>query len=126
MNHVTAVGYVASILSSIQLLPQFIQVCKNNSTQGLSIGMIYIVIVAQICWAYYGIKTKSAPLWLSCVPPFILSVWILKIHYSDNQNSTNTSNKTENENYSSCVIFLMTCFSTSCLCGFNNFMASLI
>lgn len=86
MDNVVLIGYVASFLSSIQFLPQVNQARRTHSIQGVSIFTIVIVIIAQICWIYYGINQRVPPVWLSATAILIMASYLLVVGITQNKN----------------------------------------
>lgn len=51
----TIVGIVASVCIAANLLPQLIKLLKEKQAEGLSIGMLVILLIGQALWIAYGV-----------------------------------------------------------------------
>ena len=76
------VGYIASLLSVINQLPQAIKVFKTKDTNSISITMYILMIACISAWLWYGILLSNAPIiWangLGLIP--ICYIFAVKLH----------------------------------------------
>lgn len=59
MNLETIVGLIASIISASTMIPQLIKIIKEKKAEGLSKGMLFIIIIGLSVWIYYGVLKKD-------------------------------------------------------------------
>lgn len=55
MNAETLIGILASIFTSIALLPQLIKIVKEKSSEGISYLMLSSLMLGLSLWIYYGV-----------------------------------------------------------------------
>lgn len=76
---IEVIGYAAATLSTIAFLPQVIQTIKTQRTKDISLGMYTIIVLASICWIYYGITKNAPPIYLTNICVFVLSAIVLAL-----------------------------------------------
>jgi MtN3 and saliva related transmembrane protein len=76
-------GYIAGVLTTSSLLPQFFKSWKSKSTKDLSYGMILILFFGVLLWAIYGISIHSLPVIIfnTLTVIFSFSLLLLKLKY---------------------------------------------
>jgi MtN3 and saliva related transmembrane protein len=62
MYSITAVGYIALIVTSLAWLPQVMKTMKTKSTKDLSLGTFALLFTGAILWLVYGIYINDRPL----------------------------------------------------------------
>jgi len=81
MTTVESVGYLASLLSVINQIPQAIKVFRSKDTHSISIVMYFLVVFCLTMWMLYGVLLHDGPLvWanaLSLIP--ITYIFSMKI-----------------------------------------------
>ena len=81
MTTVESVGYLASLLSIINQIPQAIKVFRSKDTHSISIVMYFLVVLCLTMWMLYGVLLHDGPLvWanlLSLIP--ITYIFSMKI-----------------------------------------------
>ncbi len=77
MIYVELIGYVATTLSIISFVPQFMKSWKTKSTKDVSFQMYFIFTVSQVLWLVYGTLIHSWPLAIANAIIFSLSLAIL-------------------------------------------------
>ena len=81
MTTVESVGYLASLLSVINQIPQAIKVFRSKDTHSISIVMYFLVVLCLTMWMAYGVLLHDGPLvWanvLSLIP--IIYIFSMKI-----------------------------------------------
>ncbi|NGX34750.1 MAG: Sugar transporter SemiSWEET [Candidatus Anoxychlamydiales bacterium] len=77
------IGSIASLTSTISLIPQIFQTYKSKSVADLSLLMLINFFVCSICWVIYGITLKATSVWITNIIMLIFSALliILKIKY---------------------------------------------
>ncbi|NGX32989.1 MAG: Sugar transporter SemiSWEET [Candidatus Anoxychlamydiales bacterium] len=78
------IGSIASITSTISLIPQLLQTYKTKSVADLSLLMLVNFLICSICWVIYGIILKAGSVWITNIIMLIFSALliILKIKYN--------------------------------------------
>jgi MtN3 and saliva related transmembrane protein len=56
------IGIIAGILTGVSLLPQLIKIIKEKKADGLSYGMLAVLLAGLAGWIWYGILKKDKPL----------------------------------------------------------------
>ena len=81
MTVVESVGFMASLLSVINQIPQAIKVFRSKDTHSISIVMYFLVVLCLTMWMLYGVLLHDGPLvWanlLSLIP--ITYIFSMKI-----------------------------------------------
>ena len=82
-NALEILGYVAGVLTTTSLLPQFLKNWKTKSTKDLSYGMPLILCLGVFFWTIYGIFIGSLPVVIfnSITLVFSFTLLMLKIKY---------------------------------------------
>ncbi len=62
MTYVETVGFLASLLSVINQIPQAIKVFRSQDTHSISLVMYCLVVICITMWMVYGILLKDGPL----------------------------------------------------------------
>jgi MtN3 and saliva related transmembrane protein len=86
---VTLLGMLATVLSTISLIPQIIEIYRKKSADGVSFFMLVAFFIGAICWISYGVLTSSYAIVFANVIFLICSSWMifLKFHFK-NKNKT--------------------------------------
>jgi MtN3 and saliva related transmembrane protein len=81
MTYVETVGFLASLLSVLNQLPQAIKVFRSKDTHSISLVMYCIVVACITLWMVYGILLHDAPLiWANALSLFpITYIFIMKL-----------------------------------------------
>jgi MtN3 and saliva related transmembrane protein len=76
-------GYTATTISIVSLIPQIIKTWKSKSTADLSLGMYILGSLGVLFWVLYGVSLSSIQLIItnSVVLLCSLFILILKIKY---------------------------------------------
>ena len=76
-------GYIATIMTVLYLLPQVIKTWKSRSTGDISLGMYILGSLGALFWILYGVMLSSIQLMLTNIIVLISSLIILvfKIRY---------------------------------------------
>ncbi len=88
---VVFIGFIATLTSTISLLPQLYQTYKSKKVEDLSIYMLINFIICSICWMIYGFLTNAMSVLVTNVIMTICSIVLLifKIRYSKNGRENN-------------------------------------
>ena len=81
MTYVETVGFLASLLSVINQIPQAIKVYRSKDTHSISLVMYCLVVICITMWMVYGILLKDGPLiWANVLSLFpITYIFIMKL-----------------------------------------------
>ena len=81
MTSVETVGFLASLLSVINQIPQAIKVFRSQDTHSISLLMYCLVVICITMWMVYGILLKDGPLiWANVLSLFpITYIFIMKL-----------------------------------------------
>ncbi len=74
---VTAIGFIAFLLTFLIQLPQAIKVYKTKHTSDLSIWTYIILTAACSSWLIYGLLKGDLAIWTSNGIGLIIAVYIL-------------------------------------------------
>ena len=88
MDKVLLLGYFATIINTIFLLPQIYKIYITNHTEWLSLNMYCLYLIGGILWLLYAILINNYPLIISTGISIILSVYII-CKITDNKNNKN-------------------------------------
>jgi MtN3 and saliva related transmembrane protein len=55
----TVIGYLASTLTIISLLPQLVKIILYKSAKDVSLESYFLFILVEILWLYYGVKRRE-------------------------------------------------------------------
>ena len=62
MHHLTAIGMLAGILTTLAFIPQATRVWRTRSTADISLGMFAMMCAGVLLWLVYGIMLSDIPL----------------------------------------------------------------
>ncbi len=65
MDIYQTIAMVAGAMIIFTTLPQLIKITKTKEVEDLSLGMFFILIIAEVLWLYYGFHIKDLPLILT-------------------------------------------------------------
>lgn len=81
-------GFAANIMSNVAFLPQIVKSYRSKRVEDLSIGMVALLFITQLCWIGYAIPLHAEQLWISSsieiglLSPIIL-IWLrYTTHYN--------------------------------------------
>jgi MtN3 and saliva related transmembrane protein len=83
MDNLELIGYCATTLGSIQLIPEIAKALKTHHLRDLSWGMLSLMLSSSILWIIYGTASHTTPLAISSSMNFIfgLTLAVLKVRY---------------------------------------------
>ncbi|MBI4836019.1 MAG: hypothetical protein HY817_02050 [Candidatus Abawacabacteria bacterium] len=83
MIHWEVVGFIASILGSIQLIPEVLAAYKSKQLTDIAWGMLFLTTTSAALWLVYALQFQLWPVLISAVVNFImgLSLVSLKVRY---------------------------------------------
>lgn len=59
--NIEIIGFLATIISTISLLPLIINIIKKGKTEGLIYTRLGIELLASLLWLIYGLHKKTYP-----------------------------------------------------------------
>lgn len=59
VNLTTVIGLLASILTSVSLLPQLLKISKEKKAGDISLAMLAILFSGLSLWVYYGVLKED-------------------------------------------------------------------
>jgi MtN3 and saliva related transmembrane protein len=71
------VGIGAGILTGISLLPQLIKVIREKTTEGISLGMLFVLLSGLAGWVWYGILKEDYPIIITNSFSFLTNLAII-------------------------------------------------
>ena len=78
------VGFIAGILTSINIIPQIIRSIKTKKVEDVSLWMFIIYDIGLILWVTYGIMILSYPIMImdgiACLSSLLMTY--IKIRYN--------------------------------------------
>lgn len=80
------VGIVAGIFTGVSLLPQLIKIIKEKKAEGVSYGMLLILLTGLAGWVYYGWLREDYPVIITNAFSFMVNVLVIlfSIKYKSN------------------------------------------
>lgn len=80
------VGYIATAMSTIKLIPEIIKALKTHHLKDIAWGMLLLMSTADGMWLIYGIHLQEMPLILDGILNFSMGIMLiyLKFHYTKN------------------------------------------
>jgi MtN3 and saliva related transmembrane protein len=55
-------GFSAATCTTLAYAPQFVKVWRTRSTEDISLGMFFVMVLGVMLWLLYGLFTGDAPL----------------------------------------------------------------
>lgn len=77
MDHVTIIGMLAAVCTTISFFPQVYKIYKTKHARDLSLPMYSIFSAGVLLWLIYGIIINSLPVILANGVTLISAVYIL-------------------------------------------------
>lgn len=74
-------GFIATILTTVSILPQVIKVIKLKETKDLSFLYWGILASGLVLWCFYGVLKQDTPIIISNCISLILSLTMLGLKY---------------------------------------------
>jgi MtN3 and saliva related transmembrane protein len=71
------IGILASIFSTISMLPQLIKLLKKKKAENISMVMLVILFIGLSSWIYYGILKKDLIIIISNIFSVVLNLLII-------------------------------------------------
>ncbi|WP_427450190.1 SemiSWEET transporter [Litorimonas sp. WD9-15] len=79
MDHITLLGYVAAILTSLSFIPQAWLVIRTGRTDGISLLMYAAFTLGVACWLIYGLFIQAFPVVAANAVTLTLAVIIFTV-----------------------------------------------
>ena len=70
-------GFAAATCTTLAYAPQFVKVWRTRSTEDISLGMFFVMVLGVMLWLLYGLFTGDAPLIASNAITIVLAGGIL-------------------------------------------------
>lgn len=77
MSWIELMGLTASIMTTVNSLPQILKIIKTESVDDISPVAIVILVIGLGLWTWYGILISNMPIIISSSIQFILEIIIL-------------------------------------------------
>lgn len=77
MSWIELMGLTASIMTTVNSLPQILKIIKTESVDDISPVAIVILVIGLGLWTWYGILISNMPIIISSGIQFILEIIIL-------------------------------------------------
>lgn len=61
MDVTNSLGYIATVVSALMLIPQVLRTWKTKSVKDLSLGMCILGSLGSLLWLAYGILLVASP-----------------------------------------------------------------
>jgi len=81
MNLAQMLGWIATILFSIMLLPQIIKTIKSKNTQGVSLLLFVTYLIANIIALAYAFLISQPPLQIKYSIAIIVSIFYIGVFF---------------------------------------------
>lgn len=83
MNLISAVGFLAGLLTTVSGLPQAVKILRLKETRDLSLLTYALLNTGILLWLIYGLALRQPPIWaanlISLIPNLL--ILYLKIKY---------------------------------------------
>lgn len=79
MSWIELMGLTASIMTTVNSLPQILKIIKTESVDDISPTAVIILIIGLGLWTMYGILISNMPIIISSGIQFILEIIILRL-----------------------------------------------
>ncbi len=89
MEAYTIIGVLATIITTVSLLPQVIKIYRSKSSKDISAGMYTVFCVGIGLWAIYGVFIQDIVIVIANTLGFIqgAAILVLKFKYKNNEKS---------------------------------------
>jgi MtN3 and saliva related transmembrane protein len=77
MDHITAIGFLATLCSTLAFVPQVLKTWRTRSTRDISVAMFATVVAGSILWIVYAWLRSDIPVLTTNVVIFLLASSIL-------------------------------------------------
>jgi MtN3 and saliva related transmembrane protein len=75
MNQQTfIIGIIAGVLTGVSLLPQLVKIIKEKKADGISYGMLAVLLAGLAGWIWYGILKKDKPVLFTNSFSFLINI----------------------------------------------------
>jgi MtN3 and saliva related transmembrane protein len=75
------VGFIAGVLTTSALIPQFLKSLRTRSTKDVSLWMLVIFCAGLFLWLIYGIMIHVLPIIIFNALSFVLALSMLILKY---------------------------------------------
>lgn len=77
----TIAGYLGGTLIIISLLPQLVKIITTKSSKDIALETYLLLIIAQICWIYYGFAKNDIEVIVTNIVSLFLALFIIILGY---------------------------------------------
>lgn len=83
-NIISVIGLIAGIFTALSLLPQLVKMLAEKKYDGISPGMLLILLVGLALWIVYGILKTDWPIILTNSFSFLVNfvMVVLRLRYT--------------------------------------------
>ena len=81
------IGIAAGVLTGTSLLPQLIKIIREKKANGVSAGMLIVLLAGLLLWVWYGIMRDDWPLIVTNAFSLIANVIILVLMFIYRKNN---------------------------------------
>ena len=83
------VGFAASILSSISMLPQVWSVAQTGEVDNISMAWIFLTILASCLWFFFGLANNIRPTIISSAVILLSGLILFHLKYKNQKEKPN-------------------------------------
>ncbi|MBO9657698.1 MAG: SemiSWEET transporter [Chitinophagaceae bacterium] len=82
------IGIIAGTCTGVSLLPQLIKIKKEKKANGMSTGMLIVLLAGLTGWIIYGIMRTDYPVIITNSFSLVMNIWIicLSVKYKRREN----------------------------------------
>ena len=80
-NLAQVLGWIATILFSFMIIPQMIKTLKTKNTEGISLGLFVIYLIANIIALIYAFMISQLPLIIKYEISIMTTIFYLTVYY---------------------------------------------
>lgn len=77
MNLTEVIGYLATIVSTIILIPEILKALKTHHLNDVAWGMLILSTVSNGMWTLYGFYLNENPLIISSAMSLVMSLYLV-------------------------------------------------
>ena len=89
MQSEQVIGIIAGVCTGVSLLPQLIKIKKEKSSDGMSTGMLVILLVGLSGWIVYGVMREDYPVIITNAFSLTVNCWIMILSAKYKRNNNN-------------------------------------
>ena len=89
MELIELIGLGASIMTTVNSLPQILKIIKTKSVDDISLIGIMVLVIGLVLWTIYGIVIYNMPIIISSGTQLILEIIILVLIINNRRKENN-------------------------------------